>query len=170
MKGPIVIADYDPRWPAIYEEEKTQILQTIGDKVVAIEHVGSTAVSGLGAKPIIDIMVAVCHLDDAQACVGPLKSIGYEHGLKDPTPECRFFSKGPPEAHRHLHMAELASDFWQEQLLFRDFLRTHPDVARQYCELKKGLASKHVSDIDAYTDAKTEFIKSVVARARAEVG
>ena len=170
MKGPIVIADYDPRWPAIYEEEKTQILQTIGDRVVAIEHVGSTAVPGLGAKPIIDIMVAVCRLDDAQQCVGPLKSIGYERGLRDPTPECRFFNKGLPEAHRHLHMAELTSDFWRRNLLFRDFLRTHPDIAQQYQDLKKDLAARYGADRDGYTEAKTEFIKSVVARAQAEAG
>jgi GrpB-like predicted nucleotidyltransferase (UPF0157 family) len=168
MNDPIVITAYDPRWPTIYEEEKTQILQAIGNKVVAIEHVGNTAVPGLGAKPIIDIMVAVRHLDDAQQCIGPLKSTGYKRGLRDPTPECRFFNKGLPEAHRHLHMAELTSDFWRRNLLFRDFLRTHPNVARQYYELKKDLAAKYGADRDGYTEAKTEFIESVVARARAE--
>lgn len=172
MKSFIAIADYDPKWPIMYEEEKAKILSVIGHKVVAIEHIGSTAVPNLGAKPIIDIMVAVRHLSDAEECIEPLKSIGYEYVPENEIsiPERRYFQKGTSEApnqHSHLHMVERTSDFWQRQLLFRDYLRAHPDVANQYCQLKKKLAAKHGSNREAYTDAKTSFIKSVVDQARA---
>ena len=168
MCSPVRIVDYDPQWPILYEEEKDRILGVIGHIVVAIEHIGSTAVPGLGAKPIIDIMIAVRYLDDAEECIEPLKSIGYEYvpEFEDSLPERRFFWKGPPEARKyHIHMVELTSDFWKRHLLFRDYLRTHPKVSQKYHHLKKELAAKHGSDRDAYTAAKKSFIKSVEAKA-----
>ena len=91
----ITIAHYDPQWPILYEEEKARILGVIGDKVVAIEHIGSTAVPGLGAKPIIDITVAVRHLADAEKCIEPLQSVGYEYvpEYEVSIPERRYFRK-----------------------------------------------------------------------------
>lgn len=171
MGGPLIVVDYDPQWPILYEEEKDRILGLIGRLVVAIEHIGSTAVPGLGAKPIIDIMVAVHRLADAEECVEPLRSIGYEYvpEYNDIIPERRYFHKGPQGAHtHHLHMVELTSDFWERHLLFRDFLRTHPEEARDYYDLKKELAVKYRSDREAYTEAKTAFIESVVDKARTE--
>lgn len=171
MKRPITITitHYDPQWPILYEEEKARILGVIGDKVMAIEHIGSTAVPGLGAKPIIDIMVAVRHLADAEECIEPLQSVGYEYvpEYEVSIPERRYFRKGPPEAHRHLHMVERTSDFWERHILFRNLLRAHPEIAQQYYLLKKELATKFGPNRDAYTDAKTSFIESVVAKARA---
>ncbi len=168
MIAPVVIVDYDPQWPILYEEEKGRILEAIGRVIVAIEHVGSTAVPGLGAKPIIDIMVGVGHLADAERCIEPLQAIGYgyvpEHEVS--MPQRRYFQKGPPDAHRHLHMVELASEFWQRHLLFRDFLRDHPQVAQEYDRLKRELAARYGSDRAGYTEAKTSFIRSVEARAR----
>lgn len=169
MHSPVRIIDYDSQWPIQYEEEKDRIFRAIGHIVVAIEHIGSTAVPRLGAKPIIDIMIAVHQLTDAEKCIEPLKSISYEYVPKfeDSFPERRFFWKGPPKDRKyHIHMVELKSDFWKRHLLFRDYLRTHPEVAQKYHHLKKELAAKHGSDRDAYTDAKTSFIKSVEDKAR----
>ena len=169
---PVIIADYNPQWPVQYEEEKERILGLIGHKVLGIEHVGSTAVPGLGAKPIIDIMVAVGHLADAEECIELLPGIGYEYVPPSEVgiPERRYFRKGTPEVRtHHIHMVELTSDFWERLLLFRDFLRTHPDVAQQYYQLKKGLAAKYGSDREGYTEAKTSFIEPVVARARTSI-
>lgn len=169
MPAPVVIVEYNPRWPAMYEEERQSILTATGDLIVAIEHIGSTAVPGLGAKPIIDIMAAVRELVDAERCVTPLKTIGYEYvpEYNDIIPERRYFHKGPPEARTyHLHMVELTSDFWEQQLLFRDFLRTHPEEAQEYYRLKKGLAEKFGSDREGYTDAKTSFIEAAVGMMR----
>ncbi|MGH2523355.1 MAG: GrpB family protein, partial [Anaerolineales bacterium] len=105
MEDTIVVVEYDPRWPQIFEVEKVRILGVIGEKVVAIEHMGSTAIPGLGAKPIIDIMVAVPGLDDAPGCVQPLQGIGYEYvpEFEAFIPERRYFRKGTPRSH-HLHM------------------------------------------------------------------
>jgi len=173
MRDSVLLVDYDARWPVIFEKEKARIMEMIGDKVVAIEHVGSTAVPDLGAKPIIDMMIAVNHLSDAAECIEPLTSIGYEYvpEYEVSRPERRYFRKGPHDAsnrHFHLHMVERTSDFWERHILFRDYLRTHPEVAQEYCGLKKQLAEKHGLDREAYTEAKTSFIDSVVARARLE--
>ena len=167
---PVEIVDYDPQWPVLYEEEKSRILNVIGRRIVAIEHIGSTAVPGLAAKPIIDIIVAVRHLIDAGECIEPLQSIGYEYvpEFEVEIPERRFFRKGPPEARtHHIHMIELTSEFWERHLLFRDYLRSHPDVAQQYYQLKKELAARYGSDREAYAGAKTPFIESIVAKSRA---
>ena len=168
MPGPVVISEYNPRWPIMYEEEKALILAAIARWVVAIEHVGSTSVPGLAAKPIIDIMVGVRSLDDAQHCIEPLAAIGYIYQPPevDGIPERRFFNKGPQDSHRHLHMAELGSDFWQCHLLFRDYLRSHPDAARQYEALKRELAARFGADRQGYTNAKTDFIRSIEEKAR----
>ena len=171
MGHPVIIVEYNPQWPALYEEEKARILGLIGHKVVALEHVGSTAVPGLGAKPIIDIMVAIHRLTNAEECILPLQSTGYEYvpEYEDTLPERRYFRKGPPGARTyHVHMVELTSDFWERHLLFRDFLRTHPEVAGQYYQLKKELAAKYSSDHEGYTEAKKTFIESIITRARVE--
>lgn len=170
IKEKIVIVEYDPKWEALYRKEEQQILSVIGDTVVAIEHIGSTAVRGLGGKPTIDIMIAVRELSDADKCIRPLRSIGYTYvpEYEETTPERRFLHKGsfPLEQHYHLHMVENNSDFWKRHLLFRDYLKTHPEATQEYYQLKRKLASKHGSNRDAYTNAKTSFIESIVAKAK----
>jgi GrpB-like predicted nucleotidyltransferase (UPF0157 family) len=165
----VEIVEYDPKWAILYGEEKAKILAAIGHLAVAIEHIGSTAVVGLGAKPIIDMMVGVNHLSDVKDCMEPLGSIDYEYQPQHEAtmPERRFFRKGEPpeEQHYHLHMVERGSEFWKRHLAFRDYLRTHPETSRQYCELKKKLASEYGSDREGYTEAKTSFIESTVAKA-----
>jgi GrpB-like predicted nucleotidyltransferase (UPF0157 family) len=170
MPGPVVIRDYDPQWPALYEEEKALILGAISEWVVAIEHVGSTSVPGLAAKPIIDITVAVRQIGDALHCIPPLATVGYFYvpSAEVYIPERRYFSKGPQARHRHLHMVEATSAFWQEHILFRNYLRAHPATAQEYAALKRRLAETYGSDHMGYTDAKGDFIHSVVAQARAE--
>lgn len=169
LSRPAIIADYDPQRVTLYEEEERRILEVIGHIIVEIEHIGSTAVRDLGAKPVIDIMVAVDSLSDVKKCIEPLQRIGYEYRPQHEAsfPERRFFRKGhpPKEQHYHLHMVELTRDCWKKELLFRDYLRTHPKVAHEYYELKKRLA-KYGSE--GYNTAKTPFIESVVARAKAE--
>jgi GrpB-like predicted nucleotidyltransferase (UPF0157 family) len=162
VANPVTIVDYDPRWPMMYVDEKAEILKAVGSIIVAIEHIGSTAVTGLAARSITDMMFAVRNLEDAESCIQPLQTIGYE--LEGEMPERRFFRRGQRGAGtHHLHMVEIGSDFWERHLLFRDYLLVHPEAAQQYSQLKKELAPKFCSDRDAYTDAKTNFIESVVA-------
>ncbi|MCW4052428.1 MAG: GrpB family protein [Candidatus Bathyarchaeota archaeon] len=170
MKRLVKIVDYNPQWPTLFENEKRLILHAIGNNVVRIEHVGSTAVIGLGAKPIIDITVAIKNLKEAYKCIGPLESIGYEYvpEYEESIPERRYFHKGRPARaqHYHIHMVTLSSNFWKRHLLFRNYLRTHPEVAQDYYELKKRLAREYGSDRTGYTEAKTLFIESAVAKAK----
>jgi len=170
LKVSVKISDYDPIWPVIYAREKDLILSVIARKLAGIEDVGSTAVPGLGAKPIIDMMVGVRKLSDAKDCVRPLESIGYVYVPEDEKvfPDRRYFRKGPegvPNKHFHLNMVERGGHFWKRHLLFRDYLRCHKDVAKEYHRVKKDLARGYASNREAYTEAKTSFIESVVAKA-----
>jgi len=164
--------DYDPQWPILYEKEKALILGAIGRNIVAVEHIGSTAVPGLGAKPIIDIMVAVHHLPDAIECIEPLKKIGHEYSAEQEAliPERRYFRKGPSDIsnkHYHLHMVEQTSDFWEKHLLFRNCLRAHTNIAQQYYQLKKESAARHGSNREAYTEPRQRLL-SLLSRVKAQ--
>lgn len=163
---PVLVIEYEREWPRRYEEEEGRIVAALGELAVGIEHVGSTAVPGLGAKPIIDIMVGVARLEDGERCVGPLERLGYEYRGEAGIPGRLFFGKGRPRTH-HVHVTEHGSDFWERLLLFRDFLRAHSRMAAEYHNLKKELAARYRSDREAYTEAKTHFIRSVEERARA---
>ena len=171
-KPPVEVFDYNPRWPKMFEREKGRILNAVGNNAICIEHIGSTAVQGLGAKPIIDIMVGISRLSDAKQCIRPLEQIGYEYvpELEDSIPERRYFRKGPnePNRHYHLHMVEYDGESWKRYLLFRDYLRTHPQAASEYFKLKKQLAVKYHLNREGYTDAKTSFFASIVAKSNSE--
>jgi GrpB-like predicted nucleotidyltransferase (UPF0157 family) len=171
-RAPVEVFDHDPQWPKMFDREKTLILNALGNKVISIEHIGSTSVPGLGAKPIIDIMVSVRVLSDAKRCIRPLESIGYEYvpEYEDSIPERRYFRKGPnkPNKHYHLHMVEYDGELWKRYLLFRDYLRTHPQTASEYFKLKKRLAVKYRLNREGYTDAKASFVASVISKANSE--
>jgi len=171
MGGAIEIAVYDPAWPGAFERERAAILAALGDLVFAIEHVGSTSVPGLGAKPIIDIMAGLRELADHARCVAPLRSLGYEHKGEFGIPGRHYFRKPVRGARTHqIHMVEHSSSFWVRHLLFRDYLRANAEEARAYCELKLRLAARFGADVEGYTEAKTEFIRSAEAKARAALG
>ncbi len=174
MRAPVIIVDYDPRWVRLFDEEKANLVRVIGPMMVAIEHIGSTAVPGLAAKPIIDIMVGVQHLSNATWCIQPLKSLDYEYvpEYEKHLPDRRYFRKGNVHGREqgsthHLHMVEAGGEFWNRHLLFRDYLRDHPDEARRYAELKKTLAIRFSSDRESYTNAKTDYISEIITRAKA---
>jgi GrpB-like predicted nucleotidyltransferase (UPF0157 family) len=168
-KSPIRINDYDPRWPEQYEEEKARLLGQIGHIAVAIEHVGSTAVPGLAAKPIIDIMPGVRSLADADRCIEGMRRLGFEYvpEFEDALPDRRYFRKGHPEQKWHVHIVEAGGDFWNRHIAFRDYLRSHPDAAAEYAALKGRLAAQFLHDSLAYTDGKSEFILGIEEKAAA---
>ena len=163
----IVVADYDPRWPQAYEEDRSAIARALGPMLRGIEHVGSTSVPGLAAKPILDIMLGV-NADDLDRIIEPLVAIGYEYNpdWEISMPLRRFFRRRRPDGMNthHLHAVTHGGEFWTRHLRFRDYLRAHPDKAREYGDLKKQIAREHQGGID-YTFAKTEFIRSVEALA-----
>jgi len=143
---PVVIADYDPLWPAMFAEESALVLDAIGEWLLGIEHVGSTSVPGLAAKPVVDMMPGLRSLDDSPYIVGPLQKLR------------RLF---------HLHIVEPTSAFWRRHLGFRDYLRAHPDAAAEYAALKRRLAAEYGTDRVGYTDAKTDFITRIESLALA---
>ena len=167
-----IVVEYDPRWPSLFEEEKARLLGVVGDQIEEIQHIGSTAVPGLGAKPIIDIQVSLRDLVLVQRCVGPLESIGYEYLGEYGVPGRHFFHKPArrpfSERTQNLQIVEKGGEQWRKVLLFRDYLRAHPEVSQQYHLLKKGLASRFGADRDGYTEAKTAFVHSVLEKAEME--
>jgi GrpB-like predicted nucleotidyltransferase (UPF0157 family) len=170
--GTIVICDYDPGWPAQFEQERDRLRVAVGSAAVAIEHIGSTAVPGLAAKPIIDLLLAVRSLEQARPTLpdrlvglGYRQMVEYEQWL----PGEMLFRRGVrgPWTH-HVHVVEECSDQWQEYIEIRDYLRRHDDVATAYGELKRALALLFGDDIAGFRDAKRPFLREVRARARAE--
>jgi GrpB-like predicted nucleotidyltransferase (UPF0157 family) len=163
---PIEIVDYDATWPRQFAEEKRRILAATGRYVAAVEHIGSTAVPGLAAKPIIDILVGLRSLTDATNCIIPLMGLGYEYvpEFEAELPERRYFRRVVPRPRtHHIHMVETTSEFWRRQLLFRDYLRAHLKDARAYETLKRDLASRFEVGRDAA--AKSVFISAVLDKA-----
>lgn len=161
------MVDYDPAWPARFEAERTRIetaLREVGG-VIAIEHVGSTAVPGLAAKPIIDIMIGVREVAVGERCIEPMEGLEYQYRGEAGIPGRHYFRKGSPRSH-HVHLVKHSSEFWQNHLLFRDYLRAHEDAAREYAALKRELAQRHRDDRVAYTDAKDPFVKAALENAR----
>jgi len=165
LARPVTIVDYDPMWPTLYEKEKMKISEALGNKALAIEHIGSTSVPGLGAKPIIDIMVCVQSNLDADICVPLLKGIGYtDVTVQVGNPDWYYcLGKESCGVGYHLHLMKNMSVFSKRHLLFRDRLRANPDIARKYFELKKELAAKYRSDRTAYTESKSAFIESILS-------
>ena len=165
----VEIVDYDPRWPILFDEEAERLRATLDPSlIVGLEHFGSTAIPGLSAKPIIDILIAVRSLADAQAnFVEPLRNLDYVYWAENPRKDRLFFVKGMPpfgsKRSHHVHVTEPHGEMWQ-RLAFRDYLRAHPEEAAIYGQLKRRLATEHQRDREAYTDAKSAYVESVMRK------
>lgn len=163
MDKEITIEEYNPIWSKEFEAEKVKLKDILADKVLAIEHIGSTSVEGLGAKPILDISIGVNEIGVVSEFIEPLKQIGYEFVYHKSFPERRFFRKGRWGAGtHHLHFYQFNGEHWNNQILFRNYLRTHPDVLKEYHQLKVDLAEKFRFDRASYTESKAAFIQRVL--------
>jgi GrpB-like predicted nucleotidyltransferase (UPF0157 family) len=167
MNKLVVIVNYDPQWPKLFEKERKLIKEALGDKVRAIEHIGSTAVPNLGGKNIVDIMAGVDNIDEANECLSPLERIGYKDVTPQPGNREWYYclGKGHHSVGYHLHLVKFESEHWKRHIIFRDRLRKNPKIARDYFNLKKQYASKYGTDRLGYTEAKSAFIESVIATA-----
>jgi GrpB-like predicted nucleotidyltransferase (UPF0157 family) len=169
--GSILVSDYDPNWPAMFEQERARIKGALGAFAVAIEHAGSTAVPGLPSKPIIDLLVGVPSLEEAtQRCIAPIRELGYVYIPEYAAwlPGELFFRKGPPGPWtHHVHLMEPGHWRWEALLVFRDYLRAHPEAAEAYARVKRGLAAASKDDIEAYRTGKGAFVEETTAKARA---
>lgn len=162
---PIRIVAYDPSWPGRFEAERQLVAATLGGRVGDIQHVGSTAVPGLAAKPIIDIMVGVDDLTGAAPCLDLLAGLDYCYAPYRPEVMHWFCKPAPSRRTHHLYLIQQGSSEWQARLSFRDFLRAHPETAAEYESLKRGLAELHANDREQYTDGKGEFVRRVLGLA-----
>lgn len=162
---PIQIFDYDHNWPTAYDRERAALSEAFGPYALDIQHVGSTSVPGLAAKPIIDIGVAIRKYPLPDSIVQAVTNLSYEHKGEYGVPHRHYFRKGTPRTH-HIHALELDGEEWVNHILFRDYLRAHPDQARRYETLKRNLASRYAHDRETYTDSKAPFIKDILDKAR----
>jgi GrpB-like predicted nucleotidyltransferase (UPF0157 family) len=164
---PIHIAAYDPAWPSRFQEEKAALEQALAPWLAGpIEHIGSTAVPGLRAKPIIDIMAGVTDLVSSRGAVEAVATIGYQYFPYRPNLMHWFCKPSPAHRTHHLHLVPVQSRLWSDRLAFRDYLRRSPTAAIEYAELKHALAERYRFDREAYTDAKGAFVRSILDRAR----
>lgn len=160
---PVRIEPYDPSWPARFEKERDLLADAIGAWVVGgIHHVGSTAVPGLDAKPVIDILVGVADLETSRECREVLGRIGYVYAPYR-AEEMHWFCKPDPSRRtHHLHLVPVDSRRFREELAFRNHLRSRPEAAAEYGWLKRRLAASFPEDREAYTEAKSGFIRAVL--------
>jgi GrpB-like predicted nucleotidyltransferase (UPF0157 family) len=156
----IEVVDYDPAWPAEFQEEQAEVTRVLGDLIVALEHGGSTSVPGLAAKPIIDMWAAL-RVPLRERDINAMAAIGYEYLGESALPDQDFFVKRMPRV-CHLHCYPFGHPQWDRHLAFRDWLRTHPEGAAAYARLKRDLAKRFAADRLAYTEAKSEFIESAL--------
>jgi GrpB-like predicted nucleotidyltransferase (UPF0157 family)/ribosomal protein S18 acetylase RimI-like enzyme len=164
---PIELAPYDPAWPERFEDERTALEEAIGEWVTGgIHHVGSTAVPGLTAKPIVDILVGVESLDASRGCFEPLARLDYLYAPYRAEEMHWFCKPHPARRTHHLHLVPTDSDRFRDELAFRDRLRADPGLAGEYAELKGRLADRFRRDREAYTEAKAAFISNAIEKDR----
>ena len=169
MKPIVVLNEFNAEWEKQFEYEKKRIMAAVGNQIDGIEHIGSTSIRGLKAKPIIDIMIGVRNIESTSAFVQPLSEAEYEYVPKPEVTDRKFFRKGlRGNGTCHLHICEIHSTEWIEKTVFRDYLRKHPESAEEYALLKSELAIQYKYDRPAYTQQKEPFIKDIIKKARME--
>lgn len=160
-----IVSPYSPEWPELFEAVRDELLLAFSPTVVAIEHIGSTSVPGLAAKPVIDVVLGTDSLADIESKIKPLGDLGYDYVSKyeDQLPLRRYFVKSSATSSRiHVHGVERGLRLWQEYLAFRNALRADGDLRIRYQELKLRLAAEFAHDKSDYTAAKSPFIHSVL--------
>lgn len=161
--APIRLVAYTEAWPELFAAEAQQLQAALQPWLCAgIEHIGSTAVPGLSAKPVIDIMAPVRDLSSSQSAIAVAHHLGYCYFPYKPSQMVWFCKPSPATRTHHLHLVPWQSPLWHERLAFRDALRRDPALAQQYQTLKMQLAARYPTDREAYTEAKTPFIAAVL--------
>lgn len=166
-RGTVKVVDYDPNWSKEFKAEKQRLLATFGDKILAIEHIGSTSIPGLAAKPIIDMIVAVKSFDDLPEFADRLQQLGYEYMPERMFSDRKFFPRGSREKRTH-HLNLVLQDDpeqWTKPIAFRDYLRIHEAERNEYAKLKTTLAKQYADDRAVYTKLKDDFLQSIFDKA-----
>ncbi len=173
----IYLVPYEPAWPDLAAQVAGEILEGCGPDgvgaITRVEHIGSTAIAGCDAKPVIDLMPALVSFEAGRDCVAPLKARGYQYRGQFGLPRRHYFSR-PAAAStigidEHVHMYTPGEGQWDDQLAFRDYLRAHEDARDEYVALKRELALRHPHDGDAYAEDKSNFVQRILRLAQDEV-
>lgn len=157
----VVLENYNVNWPTIFNEERAKLLSVVAEHILTIEHVGSTSIPGMRAKPIIDIAIAINNFEEGKICIAPIVELGYRYKGEYGIAKRHYFVRGEPSTY-HLHMLEKESSDWQTMIKFRDYLIANQATADQYANLKSTLAIEFAHDRPAYQEAKGVFIKEVL--------
>ncbi|AJY76202.1 GrpB family protein [Paenibacillus beijingensis] len=165
MKDPVIIEPYNEEWPAIFFELGKRIKEAIGDHAIRVDHIGSTAVPGLAAKPVIDVQISIRDINHFDLVKDGLETIGFRYIQDNPDRTKRYFREQPGMRRTHIHVREHGS--WAEQfnLLFRDYLRTHEKEREEYADLKKKLSLIFRNQREQYVEGKTELIWNIMMKA-----
>lgn len=164
LSKPIEVVEYDPGWPEVYEGLRGQVARALDGLHFCMEHVGSTAIPGCAAKPIVDL-VAVVGCRDKDEAISRLAAAGYVHKGDGGIPGREAFVQPDDLPRHHLYLCAAGNRELDRELLFRDYLRSHPEQVLNYSHLKMGLAERFRDDREAYTRAKTPFIEGILALA-----
>lgn len=164
QRGTVQVVPYSALWASLFEDERTRLAAALGTYALDIQHIGSTAVPGLAAKPILDIGIAVAGEAEIAACVPLLEALGYTYRGDRGADEGHFFDLGAETRLTHyLHVLVTSSAGWRNYLRFRDTLIAHPESRDAYMQLKRDLATRYAMDRTAYTAAKAQFIQRILA-------
>lgn len=163
-RGTVALESYTSDWVAIFENEARRLRHELGSRIIAVEHIGSTSIPGMDAKPILDMMVGIQYISQADSILDDLVRMGYQRRVNGDLPDRVFLVKGP-EIRRihHLSITYMDSPFWKEHILFRDALRQNDVLAAEYLDLKRRLAERFGSDRNSYTAGKEKFVRSILA-------
>jgi GrpB-like predicted nucleotidyltransferase (UPF0157 family) len=161
--GVVRVVPYDPAWPELFAAEVARldpILLSHGG-ALRLEHTGSTAVPGLAAKPVLDILAGIHDESERRGVIAALQEGGHVHRGEQGIPGRDFFRRGEPRQY-HVHLAVIGGSFWRDHRAFRDYLRAHADVADSYAMLKRELAARYPLDREAYIDGKSAFVQAIL--------
>ena len=160
-KRRVGVVCYNPNWQKMYKEESEKIKNILDDIIIDIHHIGSTAIPGIKAKPVIDILVEVKDIEAVDQYNHKMEELGYEvmgeHGI----PKRRFFRKGGNKRTHHIYIFQVGNEEIERHINFKEYLITYPDKGREYSRLKEKLANKYTYDVENYTNGKSDFIKEI---------
>ena len=159
--GVVRVVEYDAHWPALFAAERQRIRAECGTLPLRLEHVGGTAIPGMCAKPVLDMVAGRPPETPAEEYGASLTRAGYEHRGEQDVPGRQFFRRGQPRAY-HLHLVEEGGPLWRDYLAFRDYLCAHPDAACQFADLKRALAERFPRDREAYINAKSTGVQEIL--------
>jgi len=160
-KRRVEVVSYSPNWKDMYKEESEKIKNVLSDIIIDIHHVGSTAIPGIKAKPVIDILVEVKDIEGVDQHNHKMKELGYEVMGEYGIPKRRFFRKGGNNRTHHIHIFQVGNEEIERHVNFKEYLIAHPDKAREYSKLKEKLVNKYTYDVENYTNSNSDFIKEV---------